>query len=207
MEGFLGEVRMFAGTFPPRSWAFCDGSLLPISSYNALFTILGTQFGGDGETNFALPDLRGCVPVGAGSGPGLTHRNMGERSGTENVNLVEEQMPTHTHATQATATGASIGGTATATMKVNNDEAETITPSGNYIGKLGTGQELYIDEATANTLAADAITVDTSGLSVDVTGLSVAINPAGDSQPHNNMQPYVGINYIICIVGVFPSST
>lgn len=206
MGEFLGEVKMFVGTIPPRSWAFCDGSLLPISSYNALFTIMGTQFGGDGETNFALPDFRGCAPIGAGSGPGLTPRTQGESGGLEKTQLTVNEIPEHTHTAQTTASGASLGGTATATMKVNTDEAEGKVPAGQYLAP-SSSSNIYVDAATAEqTLASDAITVDTSGLTVDITELNVAINPAGGSQMFSNMQPWKCINFIICIVGTFPTT-
>lgn len=100
-EPFIGQITMFAGTFPPRSWAFCDGQLLPIQSYSALFSILGTTYGGDGRTTFALPDLRGRVPMHAGNGPGLSSRPQGQRAGAENVTLNINQIPAHTHALQA----------------------------------------------------------------------------------------------------------
>ena len=96
-EPFIGEIRMFAGNFPPRGWAFCDGALLPISSNSALFSIVGTIYGGDGRTNFALPDLRGRAPMHAGSGPGLSRRNLGERGGASEVALTESQMAAHSH--------------------------------------------------------------------------------------------------------------
>ncbi|MEX2335443.1 MAG: tail fiber protein, partial [Pseudohongiella sp.] len=97
MEPFIGEIRQFAGTFAPRGWQLCDGQLLPISNNTALFSILGTKFGGDGRNTFALPDLRGRAPMGQGSGPGLTPRKMGDRPGKESVGLQEAQMPSHSH--------------------------------------------------------------------------------------------------------------
>lgn len=97
MEQFIGEIRMFAGNFAPRSWAFCDGQLLPIAQNSALFSILGTTYGGDGRTTFALPDLRGRLPMHPGNGPGLTPRTLGESGGTETVTLMASQMPAHNH--------------------------------------------------------------------------------------------------------------
>lgn len=96
-EGFIGEIRMFSGNFAPRNWAFCEGQLLPISSYNALFSILGTTYGGDGRTTFALPDLRGRVVIHPGTGPGLSSYNPGEKGGYEKVTLQEAQLPSHKH--------------------------------------------------------------------------------------------------------------
>ncbi len=105
MEPFIGQVILFAGNFAPRSWALCNGQLLPISQYSALFSILGTTYGGDGVTTFALPDLRGRAPVHAGHGPGLSNYSLGERTGTETVTLTEAQMPAHTHTMGANANG------------------------------------------------------------------------------------------------------
>jgi microcystin-dependent protein len=96
-EPFLGQITMFAGNFNPRGWAFCDGQLLPISQYSALFSLLGTTYGGDGRTTFGLPDLRGRVPMHAGSGPGLTPRPLGQKSGSEAVQLTVNQIPSHNH--------------------------------------------------------------------------------------------------------------
>jgi microcystin-dependent protein len=104
VDAYLGEIRLFSGPFAPRNWAFCDGQLMAINAYTALFAILGTTYGGDGRTNFALPDLRGALPVGAGSGPGLTTRDPGERGGANEVSLAVNALPPHTHA--AAASGA-----------------------------------------------------------------------------------------------------
>src|SRR3954471_16909667 len=97
MDGTIGEIRLFAGNFAPRNWAFCNGQLMPIAQNTALFSILGTTFGGNGQTTFGLPDFRGRVSVGTGQGTGLTNHDLGEQSGTENVTLSTAQMPAHTH--------------------------------------------------------------------------------------------------------------
>jgi len=106
-EPFVGEIRMFAGTFAPRGWAFCDGQLLAVSQNDALFSLLGTIYGGDGRTTFGLPDMRGRLPVHAGTGPGLSPRRLGERAGSENVTLTVNQLPSHSHPLQASAEPAS----------------------------------------------------------------------------------------------------
>ncbi len=106
MDPFIGEIIMFGGNFAPRSWAFCDGQLLAISQYNALFSLFGTIYGGDGRTTFGLPDLRGRIPVHQGSGPGLTPRQIGTRSGSEQVTLTPQDLPSHTHAWKASSAGA-----------------------------------------------------------------------------------------------------
>lgn len=106
-EPFVGEIRMFAGNFAPRGWAFCDGQLLAVSQNDALFSLLGTIYGGDGRTTFGLPDLRGRIPIHAGHGPGLSNRRLGAKAGSENVTLTVNQMPSHTHPMQATTNPAS----------------------------------------------------------------------------------------------------
>jgi microcystin-dependent protein len=97
MDGYVGEIKMFAGTFAPLNWVFCSGQMLPISAYNTLFALIGTQFGGDGTTTFGVPDLRGRIPIGAGTGPGLSSRTPGNKGGAETVTLTINQLPSHTH--------------------------------------------------------------------------------------------------------------
>ena len=108
-EPFIGEIRMFAGTFAPRGWALCDGQLLAVSQNDALFSLLGTIYGGDGRTTFALPDLRGRIPIHAGQGPGLSSRSLGTRSGSENVTLNGNELPSHNHDVFASSSAASAG--------------------------------------------------------------------------------------------------
>jgi microcystin-dependent protein len=169
MESFLGEIRMFAGNFAPLSWAFCHGQMLSISENEALFSILGTTYGGDGESNFALPDFRGRLPAGVGSGRGLTPKALGEKDGWETVLLATPQIPAHVHVPLA-----------------SRDGANQPAPSGNT---LGVSPEMPIySSGPANT-----------SLRREVVG------PVGGNQQHDNMQPYQGINFIICLHGIFPS--
>lgn len=170
--GMIGEIRMFAGTFAPQSWAFCDGSLLSINQNTALFSVIGTTYGGDGSTTFALPDLRGRMPVGAGIGPTLTERQLGEIGGEESHNLTTSEMPTHAHSY-----------TQYADSTVGNSE----NPSGKYPARNAAGIPQY-----------------GSGTNTALGGTG-SVGNSGSSQPHNNMPPYTGINYIICISGDFPS--
>ncbi|NOQ26267.1 MAG: phage tail protein [Bacteroidales bacterium] len=174
MGELLGEVKMFVGTIPPRSWAFCDGSLLPISSYNALFTIIGTQFGGDGETNFALPDFRGCVPIGAGSGSGLTPRMQGDSGGLEKTQLTVNEIPSHSH-------------TVACDMKTAGRDLSASSEN-NVPGQITQGEGFGSDLSDETFMNQDMIT-DTGG-----------------GNPFDNMQPWKAINFIICIVGVFPTT-
>ncbi|WP_342448689.1 tail fiber protein [Tamlana crocina] len=146
-EGFIGEIRMFAGNFAPRSWALCDGQLLAISQYQALFSILGTTYGGDGRTTFALPDLRGRVAIHPGSGPGLSTYRQGSKGGTETNTLTVSQMPPHSHTVnavvedgnQSVPTGNLPAGTK-ALDKEYSDAAANTTMNSTMIGNSGGGQ-------------------------------------------------------------------
>jgi len=179
MEGTIGEVILFAGNFAPRNWAFCNGQLLAIASNTALFSILGITYGGDGRTTFALPDLRGRVPVSAGTGPGLSTHWLGSRSGTETVTLTHLQIPSHTHSAQSIIETPCYAGDG------NED-----TPAGNYLANdAGRPKEF---NATADSYMAPFKNF-------------VTIGYTGGSQPHTNMSPYLTLNYIICLQGVFPS--
>jgi len=129
-EPYLGEIRLFAGNFAPRGWALCNGQLLAISQNTALFSILGTQYGGNGTTTFSLPDLRGRIPVNQGQGPGLSPYTVGEQIGTENVTLLSTQMPAHTHLISATTAQADLGSPAGAILAAPVDS--TGNPSAGY---------------------------------------------------------------------------
>lgn len=172
-EPFIGEIRMFAGNFAPRGWAFCNGQLLSIAQNSALFSILGTTYGGNGQTTFALPNLQGRVPMHWGAGPGLTPRTLGETSGTEHVTLLASQMPAHTHA-----------------LAANSGQGDTFSPEGavSAVGVDASQQPLHIYSTSTNTTMAPQ---------------SIAI--AGGSQPHDNMQPFQCVSFIIALEGIFPS--
>lgn len=147
MDDFLGIIKIFAGNFAPRGWAFCDGQLLSISQNSALFSLLGTTYGGDGMTTFALPDLRGRAPVHAGNGPGLTDRRIGQRFGSETVTLTEANLPGHSHTTSVNA--ASEGDTDNPTGSV---------VAGNGVNSFGTASDTTLSsETTGNTGGGQAI--------------------------------------------------
>lgn len=166
-EPFIAEVKIFAGNFAPRNYAFCNGQLLPISQNTALFSLLGTTYGGDGRTTTALPNLQGRAPMHPGSGPGLTTRRIGERGGFEAVTLTEAQMPNHNHL-----------------LTANNDgEGEDNDPGGNFTGKNG----IYTAAGNLQPMS------------------SRSLPNQGGGQPHTNMQPYLALNYIIALVGEYPS--
>lgn len=171
MDPFVGEIKMFAGNFAPMGYAFCNGQLLPISQNTALFALLGTTYGGDGRTTFALPNLQGRAAMHPGAGPGLTARNLGEAGGDQALTLLSAQMPAHAH-----AAGCSSGG---AGVKV---------AGGNIWANTGrSGDMVYSTNAPQTRMSPQAL------------------QPAGGSQPHNNVQPSLGLNFIIALQGVFPS--
>ncbi len=168
-EPFIGEIKMFAGNFAPRGFAFCDGQLLAVSQNDALFSLLGTIYGGDGRTTFGLPELRGRLPVHQGNGPGLSNRPIGQKSGQENVTVTTNQLPVHTHAFQASSDGGN---------------------SSNAAGRVvanGPSVKMFIDDAFDDTLAATSVT------------------STGGAQSHANIMPFQCINFIIALVGIFPS--
>lgn len=165
---FVGEVDLFPYNFVPRGYAECNGALLPISTNTALFSLLGTQYGGNGTTNFALPDLRGRMVLGQGQGPGLTIRLMGENGGEEAVTLTVAQMPSHNHAAMASSTAAS-----------------GISPTSNT---WGTAPRVYLYSSGVPSTAMS----------------SLAIGQVGGGQPHNNMPPYLVLQYAIALQGIFP---
>lgn len=167
-EPFIGQIVGFGGNFAPRGWAFCNGQLLSIAQSTALFSILGTTYGGNGQTTFGLPDLRGRVPVHWGQGPGLSPYTLGQVSGTETVTLISTQMPVHNHA-----------------LLASNEDAGAKNPTGQVL-------------ATTTTSAYVATPIDT-------TMNPASIGAAGGSQPHNNLQPYLAISFIIALEGFFPS--
>ncbi len=160
-EQMLGEIKMFAGTYAPRGWAFCDGQLLSISQHEALFSILGTTYGGDGRTTFALPDLRGRVPMHEGSGPGLTSRRLGHKGGAEYNVLTVNNLPSHNHS-------------ASVTNPVYDDEANSDDPTGKY--PAVSGENMYSDKKTTEG-ASQQVTVGYSGNSA----------PIGNVQPYTTI--------------------
>jgi microcystin-dependent protein len=179
-EPFVGQIMMVGFNFAPRGWAFCDGQMLPISQNQALFSLLGTTYGGDGRTTFALPDLRGRVAIHQGSGPGLTTRRIGEKAGAERVTLTASTMPVHGHSAQGQMK-----------MKATNSDAQTDEPAGKVLAKATRG-DVYGDPANLTDMASQSVSV-----TVD--------DNAGAGQPHENMQPYQVVNFIIALQGLYPS--
>jgi microcystin-dependent protein len=180
MEGTIGEIRMFAGNFAPRTWAFCQGQLTSIAQNTALFSILGTTYGGDGRTTFGLPESRGRVMVGVGQGPGLQNVQLGELSGSNSVTLATANMPVHSHP----LTGA-------INVQANND-AGGLSPDPSNKRLAASGGNLF-----------SASTSDLVNMAAPASTL--AIGNTGGSQGFSIMQPFLGMNYIICLQGIFPS--
>ena len=172
-EPFIAEVRIFAGNFAPRGWAFCDGQLLPVSQNTALFSLLGTVFGGDGRTTVGLPDMQGRAPMHTGRGPGLTSRRLGQKIGAETATLSVNQIPRHTH-----------------TLRSSNEDAEEEgekNPANGATARMQSNQAIYGPASSLQAMASE----------------SIASRGGGDA--HNNMQPYLALNYIIALVGLYPS--
>lgn len=200
MDGYIGEIRGFAGTFNPMNWAICQGQTLSINQYTALFSIIGVTYGGNGTTNFMLPDLRGRVPVSAGLGTGLTKNwGLGEYYGTETTQLTIANLPVHTHA--ATTSSMSVTGTATGSISPRclNDAGGVNTPAGNV---MGTATGAYAAAGDADSDMA-SITANLT-LNGSVSG-SVTVGNTGGSQAFINIQPVLAINWIICLNGMFPT--
>ena len=180
MDPILGEIKIFAGSYAPANWNFCDGRFLSINQYNALFALIGTTYGGDGKTTFALPDLRGRLPIGQGTGPGLTSRTLGLDGGTEAVTLTIAETPPHSHLVKA-----SMSTTASVTIPSANTYLGPVVVAGQtgygYVSNVGGGVKSVLDK-------------------------SVIYPFVGGGLPHDNMMPSMAINFIICIAGLWPDS-
>src|SRR3989454_10113580 len=172
MDPFVAEIRIFPFNFAPKGWAWCDGQLMPLSQNTALFSLLGTTYGGDGKSNFALPDLQGRAPMHPGQGPGLSLHDLGETSGSETVTLLESEIPAHSHNVMA-----------------NTAPADNNAPAPNFVLAQSTGTNAYTSLAPNGLMSFNSLV------------------PAGGGQPHNNMQPYLTLNFCIALQGVFPPRT
>ena len=170
-EPFIGEIRMFAGNFAPRGWALCDGQVLIVSQNTALFSLLGTIYGGDGRSTFGVPDMRGRIPIHAGSGPGLSSRTLGVELGTESATLTVDQMPSHTHTLQANTQPGAQRGPAGATPAQST-------------------QGVYLERPAP----APVVELRTQ-----------SVGAVGGSQSHDNVMPFLCVNFIIALNGIFPS--
>ncbi|WP_432467758.1 phage tail protein [Agarivorans sp. Z349TD_8] len=172
MDPFIGQIKMFAGPFAPRNWALCDGQLLPISPYTKLFSLIGTFYGGNGRSSFALPDMRGRLSMNYGQGPGLTNRLLGSRFGVESVNLTANELPTHTHALQASTLS-----------------TQSASPEGRMVATPDTGETLFVDFDSAKQ----------ASLRENI------VKETGAGQVHTNEMPFLCVNFIIALEGIYPS--
>ena len=172
-DQFVAEIRIFGFNFAPTGWALCNGQILPISQNTALFSLLGTTYGGNGQSTFALPDMQGNAPMHPGQGPGLSLHDLGEQGGSDFVTLLESEIPAHSHALNGLA---AVG--------------NRTTPVGNSIARV-TGATPYLPPAGAAL----------------VPMAFQALPPAGGSLPHNNMMPYLTLNFCIALQGIFPPRT
>jgi microcystin-dependent protein len=177
-EPFLGQLMIFAGNFAPKGWQTCDGQLLSIAQNSALFALLGTTYGGNGQTTFALPDLRGRVPIHVGQGPGLSNYALGEVTGVENVTLIQTEIPAHNHQAVVTVTCA------------DSPQSPTDSPVGAVPAGTSGGPQVYAPSGAAQ---------------MSATMVTAQIGLAGGSQPHTNLQPLLVLTFCIAMEGIFPS--
>jgi microcystin-dependent protein len=168
-EPFVAEIRIFSFNFPPSGWAFCNGQVLAISQNTALFSLLGTTYGGNGTTNFALPNFQGRSPMHTGQGPGLSLRRLGDTGGEDTIALSASELPVHTHPTSS-----------------NSGMGDQYSPAGNFWATDAGGNFEY-------------------GASANTTMAAQAVQSAGGGEPHNNLQPYLALNFCIAMQGVFPA--
>jgi microcystin-dependent protein len=175
VDPFVAEIRIVPFNFPPKGWAFCDGQLMPLSQNTALFSLVGTYYGGDGKSTFALPDLQGRSAMHPGQGPGLSERFLGEEGGEESVTLLVSEIPVHTHQMMATS----------------SPSTTTLPAADTSFGRSG-GGSFYKANSPTPFGATTAMAFQ-------------ALPPAGGGLPHNNLQPYLTLNYVIALQGVFPA--
>lgn len=178
MEGTMSEIRFFAGNFQPKNWAYCDGRVLAINTNTALFSLLGTTYGGNGQTTFGLPDFRSRIPVGTGTGPGLPSIVLGEMQGVPNTTLTILNLPAHNHPGQCSIT-----------IPAYSEAGTSSDPTGSIL-------------ASKNGLYKTGVTADAAMAQM---GTTVVVAPTGNNQPINLEQPYLGMNIIICLYGIYPS--
>lgn len=169
---YIGEIRMFAGNFAPYGWFLCQGQILPISQYDVLFNLIGTTYGGDGQSTFALPDLRSRAPLHVGQGQGTSNYTIGQNGGVESVTLAANQIPVHNHS-----------------INVNDAQGNNGKAGGNVLATTSGNTNVYSTNAPAEAMNSGALT------------------NTGGSQPHDNVQPYLAINFIIAWTGLYPSQT
>ena len=189
MDPFVGQVSIFAFSFAPKGWAFCQGQMMPISQNTALFSILGTAYGGNGATTFALPNLQGCAAVGAGQGPALSEYPLGEQGGVPHVTLSAAELPSHRHPFTA-----------------SRNVATAQNPQGNLLARAtrqgGRGADAGAPAPGPTQIEADFYSPNPGNAKTALA--SGTIGPSGEGRPHNNMQPYLMLNFCIALQGAMP---
>lgn len=207
MDPFIGEIRIFTGNFAPTGWFLCQGQLLPISQYQALFAIIGTFYGGNGTSNFQLPNLQGRFPIGAGQSPSGQMYNVGQIGGVEQISLTINNLPMHTHVATFTPSG---GGSQTVNVTVNGSSAAggVSTAGGNYLAGVAAGSArgtggLYVSNPAPNTLG--AIAGVSATISGGGSGGTVTNANTGNGLPFAPTPLYVAFSYIMAYNGIFPS--
>jgi microcystin-dependent protein len=200
MEPYMGQIQAFGFNFAPRGWSTCSGQIIPISQNSALFSLLGTTYGGNGQNSFGLPDLRGRSGISFGQGPGLSFYQIGEVGGTENTTLTISNMPQHNHAATTTAVTGTVN--VTATLQANSAVGSNSLPAtGNYLAGLAGKSGFY---ATTAGTTVDLAGVNASGTFTGSTpNVTIGIN--GGSQPFSNLTPFLALNFCIAMTGVFPT--
>jgi microcystin-dependent protein len=183
-DAFTGEVKLFAGNFAPRGWAFCDGQVMQITANQALFSLLGNTYGGDGRSTFALPDLRGRVALGPRRGNGLSNFSQGQQGGSQTNTLNTSQLPSHSHI-------------ASGVIRASSAKATSKDPTGNYFASA-----IQVDGRNEFEVFSYA---SSKNVDMNADAINVTVGTTGSSKEFNNLQPFLAINYIICLNGIYPS--
>lgn len=209
MDDFTGQIIAVGFSYAPQNYAFCAGQLMPISNNPALYSLIGISFGGDGRATFGLPDLRGRTPIGAGSGPGLTPHTLGDRAGHEYVQLTTLQLPPHTH-TGDTLTvslaGLSVDLTGvTGTQQISDLPGDTDSASDAYVAASSSGNDVYTEDAsTLGSMKPGTIQLAGNATITGSGSVSGDVSFTGGGSPISVMQPYLAINYCMCLQGIYP---
>lgn len=209
-EPFIGQIMMFAGNFAPAGWAQCDGQLLAINQNAAMFSILGTMFGGDGETTFGLPDLRGRSPVHQGSGPGLPTATMGQKGGATSFSLNTNNLPNHSHSATASITSTAVSTLSglSATLYGANVSGDKHLPGGNALASKSRTNIYSSDDVPNVAMHTDSIEINGGTVNTTVTSTSsVSIGNTGGNQAVSHRSPYQVVNFIIALDGFYPSQS
>jgi len=201
MEGTIGEIRAFAGTYAPRNWLFCQGQSMPLNDYQALFALIGTNYGGDGMTTFKLPNIASRIVVGAGQAPGLSNYSLGQVIGEENHALNLSELPVHNH--QISPTFSTTAGSVDLSLNAVASPGDQSNPADKYLAQDLTDNIYANATKSTNLVSLNSDAAKVSNLSPPIP--QVAIEVSGSSSPHNNIQPVLAVNYIICVEGIFPS--